>query len=163
MRRCGAISRTRALTRDKAAACAVALIDDAHIRVGCEAYAKQNGSHGAATLLKDHIGIRGGRITLAFRGKSGKEISCAVEDRGLAKALRRVASPPGPRLLQFQGPDGPQPIGADDVNAYLQRVSNSDVTAKDFRMLGATSPPPAILPRSSRRRARPGAGASSPR
>lgn len=128
------------LDRDKAVACAVALIDDAHIRVGCEAYARDNGSHGAATLLKRHVGVRGSVISLAFRGKGGKDVSCSMDDARLAAALGRLAKLRGRRLLQFVGEDGrSQPISAADVNAYLHRVSGVDVTAKDFRMLGASA------------------------
>jgi DNA topoisomerase-1 len=134
------------LDREKAIACAIALIDDAHIRVGCEAYARDNGSHGAATLLKRHVSLRGARIELAFRGKGGKDIACSMEHERLARALKEVAKLPGRRLLQFKGPDGmPQAIGASDVNAYLQRVSGADVTAKDFRMLGASASAAEVL------------------
>jgi DNA topoisomerase I len=131
---------SRRLDCDKAVACAVAMIDNAHIRVGCEAYARDNGSHGAATLLKRHVRIDGATVTLAFRGKGGKDISCAVEDKRLATALKEVSRIPGKRLLQYlDGEARPHPITASDVNAYLQRVSGVDVTAKDFRMLGASA------------------------
>ena len=134
------------LDREKAIACAIALIDDAHIRVGCEAYARDNGSHGAATLLKRHVSVRGARISLAFRGKGGKGISCSMEHERLANALKQVSMLPGRRLLQFEGADGqPQAIAASDVNAYLQRVSGAEVTAKDFRMLGASASAAEVL------------------
>jgi DNA topoisomerase-1 len=126
--------------KDKAVACAIALIDNGHIRVGCEAYARDNGSHGAATLLKRHVSVEGPTITLAFRGKSGKDIRCAVEDQALADALLEISGLRGRRLLQYRTPEGRiRPISASDVNAYLQRVSGVDVTAKDFRMLGASA------------------------
>jgi len=41
----------RPLDRTKALACAVAIIDETHIRVGSEAYAESSGARGAATLL----------------------------------------------------------------------------------------------------------------
>jgi DNA topoisomerase I len=131
---------SRRYDKAKAVASAVALIDNSHIRVGCEAYARDNGSHGAATLLKRHVRIDGASITLAFRGKAGKDISCAIEDKRLATALKEVSRIPGKRLLQYLDEEGrPHPISASDVNAYLHRVSGVDVTAKDFRMLGASA------------------------
>jgi DNA topoisomerase-1 len=131
---------SRRYDKAKAVACAVALIDNSHIRVGCEAYARDNGSHGAATLLKRHVRIEGAAITLAFRGKGGKDISCAIEDKRLAAALKDVARIPGKRLLQYLDVDArPHPINASDVNAYLHAVTGVDVTAKDFRMLGASA------------------------
>ena len=139
-------------------ACAIALIDDAHIRVGCEAYARDNGSHGAATLLKRHVSIRGARISLAFRGKGGKDIACSMEDERLAECARAAcARCRGRRLLQFEGADGAsrRRSAASDVNAYLQRVSGADVTAKDFRMLGASA---SAAARAGRDGARPNGG-----
>ena len=131
---------SRRLDRSKAIACAVALIDRTHIRVGCEAYARENGSHGAATLLKRHVAVSGSRILLRFRGKGGKTIGCAVDDPVLARAMRRMGMLPGRRMLQFvDGAGNRRSISAAEINAYLRRVSGLGVTAKDFRMLGASS------------------------
>jgi DNA topoisomerase-1 len=130
----------RRLDRNKALACAVALIDNGHIRVGCEAYARDNGSHGAATLLKEHVTISGDTVTLGFRGKGGKDISCAVSDADLARALKLIRRLRGERLLQYEDLLGRvRTISASDINAYLQGISGADVTAKDFRMLGASA------------------------
>jgi DNA topoisomerase I len=131
---------SRKLSRDKALACAVVLMDAALIRVGGEAYARDNGSHGAATLLKRHVSITGCAVTLRFRGKGGKIVSCSLVDPALARALGRIGGLPGRRLLQFAGPSGePQPINAGEVNAYLQSLSDLDISSKDFRMLGASA------------------------
>lgn len=130
---------SRRLDRDKAAACAVALIDDSYIRIGSEAYARDHGSHGAATLLKRHVQVNGSRITLRFPGKSSKEVDCTIVNPRLARAIKRVGSLRGRRLLQWIGPSREiLPISADDVNAYLSRAAGTSVTAKDLRMLGAT-------------------------
>ncbi|MDQ0391482.1 DNA topoisomerase IB [Labrys monachus] len=131
---------SRRLDRSKAIACAVALIDQTHIRVGCDAYARENGSHGAATLLKRHVTVNGSRIFLRFRGKAGKMITCAVQDPTIARAMRRMGMLPGNRMLQFlDGAGNRRPISASEINAYLRRVSGRAVTAKDFRMLGASA------------------------
>lgn len=129
-----------ALTRQKAAACAVAMIDGAHIRVGNEEYARVDGGRGAATLLKRHVGIRGACIDLHFFGKSGKDIACSVENRRLASALRKIMKLPGRRLLQYQTEDGGcRPLSAAEVNAYLREIAGVGVTAKDLRTLGASA------------------------
>ncbi|AOO81592.1 DNA topoisomerase IB [Bosea vaviloviae] len=132
--------RTRGLGRDKALACAVAIIDRCHIRVGNEAYATANGSFGASTLLKRHVELTRRRIALVFRGKSGVQVACAFEDATLARALERIMTLPGRRLLQYRGDDGSvSPIRAGEINAYLRRVSGCSVSSKDLRMLAGNA------------------------
>lgn len=132
--------KDRKLSRDKALACAAAMIDRCHIRVGNETYAKANGSHGASTLLKRHVTITGSRIELAFTGKSGKQIACAEEDAVLARALTRLSTLKGRRLFQYRREDGTvAEIRASEINAYLKRVSGLPVSSKDLRMLAANA------------------------
>lgn len=128
------------LRRRKAVACAVALIDATHIRVGCELYLQSSGARGAATLLKRQVKLNGRGLALNFRGKGGAQISCTVEDRALVRAIRRIATIRGSRLLQYVDETGAaHPVRAADVNAYLKRISGRDISAKDFRMLAASA------------------------
>jgi DNA topoisomerase-1 len=132
--------KARTLSRDKALACATAIIDRCHLRVGNEAYAKENGSHGTSTLLKRHETLKGTRVALHFRGKSGKDISCAIEDATLARAIARIIALPGRRLLQYRGEDGTvAPIRAAEINAYLKRACGLPISSKDLRMLAANA------------------------
>ncbi|MCU4179226.1 DNA topoisomerase IB [Bosea sp. BH3] len=132
--------KVRTLSQDKALACAAAIIDRCHIRVGNEAYAKENGSHGASTLLKRHVTLTGSRVALHFRGKSGKDIACALDDPPLARALGRIVTLPGKRLLQYRREDGTvSPIHATEINAYLKRACGLPVSSKDLRMLAANA------------------------
>jgi len=128
------------LSCDKAAACAVALIDESCVRVGCEDYARDDGGRGAATLLKQHARIERERVELEFKGKGGKTVRRTISDPALARALRRLSRIPGRRLLKFLDDDGrPHLLTAADVNAYLQRVSGESISAKDFRMTNASA------------------------
>ncbi len=128
------------LSRAKALAAAVALIDETHIRVGCEAYVRSNKAHGASTLLKRHLEVKGDSVRLSFRGKGGKEVSAKLRSARLARALARVASLPGRRLFQYRDDDGRiRRITSTDVNAYLREVTGLPVTAKDLRQLGASA------------------------
>jgi DNA topoisomerase-1 len=105
-----------------------------------ETYAKTNGSHGASTLLKRHVTITGGRVELSFKGKSGKQIACAHVDPALVRALTRIMTLPGKRLLQYVREDGEiAEVRASEINAYLKRVSGLPVSAKDLRMLAANA------------------------
>ncbi|MGO4736800.1 DNA topoisomerase IB [Bosea sp. 2KB_26] len=132
--------KARPLCRRKALACAIAIIDRCHLRVGGEAYAKSNGSHGASTLLKRHVALTASRIDLLFRGKGGKQIACSRQDGPLARALRRIAALPGRRLLQYRDDDGKvMPVHAGDINAYLREISGLAISAKDLRMLAGNA------------------------
>lgn len=128
----------RSLCREKALACAVAMMDESHIRVGNDCYARKSGGRGTATLLKADATIGRQRVVLCFLGKGGKSLSGELRNRALATALRRIATLKGRRLLQFVGAAGkPRPITAAEVNAYLREISGIGLSAKDFRMLGA--------------------------
>ena len=128
----------RALCREKALGCAVAMMDESHIRVGNDCYARKNGGRGTATLLKADATIGRERVMLCFRGKGGKPLSGELHNRSLATALRRIAALKGRRLLQCLDTQGkPRPISAAEVNAYLREISGIGLSAKDFRMLGA--------------------------
>ncbi len=130
----------RTLTRDRALACAVALIDRCHIRVGNETYAKENGSYGASTLLKRHVFVSGSTVALAFRGKSGKDIACETKDPALARTLTLLKELPGRRLFQHRRDDGSVAVlRAAEINAYIGRCAGLPVTAKDLRMLAANA------------------------
>ncbi|GBD49757.1 DNA topoisomerase IB [Methylopila sp. Yamaguchi] len=128
------------LSKTKALASAVALIDETHIRVGSESYVRSNKAHGASTLLKRHVTVTGETVELAFRGKGGKDVAARIRSGRLARALGRVGSLPGKRLFQYRGDDGKvRRITSVDVNAYLREVTGLPVTAKDLRMLGASA------------------------
>ena len=136
----------RKLEKAKAVACAVALIDAAHIRVGEEAYLNSSGARGAATLLKRQATIGRSRITLSFQGKGGAKVECGVECSMLARALGRIASLPGRRLLQYRDEHGAiRPVQARDVNNYLKAASGISVSAKDLRMLAASAAAAGLL------------------
>src|SRR5439155_14319572 len=60
------------LPRDKALACAVALLATCLLRPGTEIYAAENGTFGLATLRDRHVAIAGDTIRLDFRGKRGQ-------------------------------------------------------------------------------------------
>lgn len=124
--------------RAVALACAVALIDESHIRAGHDGYARRSGGRGTATLLKGDARIGRERVTLSFAGKGGKRLSGEVRDRRLAAALARLAALKGRRLLQWRETAGrPKPIRAAEINAYLRTIAGTGLSAKDFRMLGA--------------------------
>ncbi len=128
------------LPREKVLATVIRLLEETHVRVGNETYARDNGSYGLTTLRARHVRVEGEkRIRLKFRGKSGVEHAVTVEDRRLARTIKRCRDLPGETLFSYVDDAGePQPIRSDDVNAYLRETTGGDFSAKDFRTWAAT-------------------------
>ena len=131
--------RRPGLPRHKVLAAVVRMLETTFIRIGNEEYAKENNSFGLTTLRDRHADIRGGKVELKFRGKSGKEHTIHFTDRRLAQIVRRCQALPGQDLFQFIGPDGSvQDVDSTDVNEYLQAITGQPFTAKDFRTWAGT-------------------------
>ena len=129
----------RGLGRTRILAAVVRLLDSAHVRIGNDVYAAENGSYGATTLRNEHSEVRGSRVKLEYRGKSGKMQRVVVADAALAKIVRRCHDLPGQALFQYVGDDGePHRIGSADVNAYIRDAMGDDFSAKHFRTWGAS-------------------------
>ena len=118
----------------------VALLDTTRARVGNEAYARENRSYGLTTLRNRHVQfVRDGRARLAFRGKGGVEHEVAVDDRRLARIMRRCQQLPGQLLFQYVDDAGARPPGHVRPRQRVPEGVAGDVfTAKDFRTWGAT-------------------------
>jgi DNA topoisomerase-1 len=128
------------MDRQKVLATVVRLLEDTLVRVGNEGYAKENGSFGLTTLRGRHVKIEGEkRIRLRFRGKSGVQHEITVEDRRLARTIKRCRDLPGEKLFEYRADDGTiQPVHSSDVNAYLREICGGDFSAKDFRTWAGT-------------------------
>ncbi len=120
-------------------AAAVRLIDLGLVRVGNDAYARQNGSHGATTLRARHAEVQGDALLLDFDGKSGVRRELDLHDAGLARSVLYCQELPGQRLFRYRGADGEvHPVSSSDVNAWLEEAAGEPFTAKDFRTWGGT-------------------------
>ncbi|MGI4878042.1 MAG: DNA topoisomerase IB [Janthinobacterium lividum] len=129
----------RGLGRTKVLAAIVRLLDSAYVRVGNDVYASENESYGATTLLAEHSAVRGDKVKLEYRGKSGKMQRVVIADEALAKIVRRCHDLPGQALFQYVGDDGePHRIGSSDVNAYIREGMGDGFSAKHFRTWGAS-------------------------
>jgi DNA topoisomerase-1 len=122
------------LPREKVLAAVVRLLEATAIRVGNEEYARKNGSFGLATLKNRHVDVSGGKIRFQFRGKSGVQHAIHLEDKRLAKIVKRCQDLPGYELFQYIGDDGAvYTIDSTDVNEYLKQIAGDDFSTKDFR------------------------------
>jgi DNA topoisomerase IB len=125
--------------RDKVLALVVLTLSRTLLRVGNDAYARDNGSYGLTTLRSRHARFPGGALRLKFTGKGGKQHDIGIEDRRLARMLRSMHQLPGQRLFQYRDDAGElQPVDSSMVNGYLQECMGAPFTAKDFRTWGAT-------------------------
>jgi DNA topoisomerase-1 len=129
----------KGLPKRKVLAAVVRLLETTYIRIGNEEYAEENGSFGLTTLRNQHVEILGNILKFRFRGKSGQRHEIKIEDRRLARILRRCKDIPGSALFGYLDESGqPQTIESGDVNEYLREISGGDFTAKDFRTWGGT-------------------------
>lgn len=127
------------LSRNKVLATVIRLLETTLIRVGNEEYARTNGSFGLTTFRNRHVHVEGATVRFRFRGKSGIYHSIRVNDRRLARTVRRCQDLPGQELFQYLDDEGePHVIDSADVNAYLQEIAGEEFTAKDFRTWAGT-------------------------
>lgn len=91
---------------------------------------RDNDSYGLTTLRSRHVRVAAGakRVRLNFRGKSGVDHAVTIDDRRLARAIKRCRDLPGESL----------PVHSDDVNDYLREATGGDFSAKDFRTWAAS-------------------------
>jgi DNA topoisomerase-1 len=129
----------RGLPREKVLATIVRLLDSTAIRVGNGEYARENKSFGLTTLRSRHAAVSGATVRFQFRGKGGKLQQADVQDRRVARIIRRCQELPGQELFRYVDAGGrTRTIDSADVNAYLRRVTGQDFTAKDFRTWAGT-------------------------
>src|SRR5438034_953280 len=131
--------KLHSLPREKVLAAVVWLLDTTALRVGNDEYAKENGSFGLTTLRNQHVDISGSKIYFHFRGKGGKEYTLSVQNRQLARIVKRCQDLPGHELFEYIDDNGQlASVESADVNEYLRQVSGSGFTAKDFRTWAGT-------------------------
>lgn len=131
--------RSHAISKDRAIASIVRLLDMGSLRIGNEVYARANKSFGATTLRMRHVSVTGPKLSIRFRAKSGKECVKRLTDKSLARFVRAMQDLPGQRLFQFLDEQGaPHPVTSSDVNAYIRDTMGYDFTAKHFRTWSAS-------------------------
>lgn len=122
------------LPREKVLATIVSLMEQTHIRVGNQEYAKENGSYGLTTLRNKHVEVKGSQVTFSFQGKSKVHHTVSLQDRRLARVIRQCEELPGYELFQYINEDGERhAVDSSDVNEYLREITGHHFTAKDFR------------------------------
>ncbi|MBX9245928.1 DNA topoisomerase IB [Actinotalea ferrariae] len=129
------------MPRQKALALAFRLLDEAYFRAGGETYAKQNGSYGLATVLREHVRVDGETVSFTYPAKSGQERHSQVDDPVVARLVRelRDRDDPNPELLAwYDDEEGWKDVATADIQAYVKERLGPDARPKDFRTWHAT-------------------------
>lgn len=122
------------LDERKVLAISISLLQKTLIRIGNEAYKQLYGSYGLSTLRDKHVKIEGQNMRLSFKGKKGVEHDINLNDRSLAKLVKKCRDIPGQELFQYYTPGGDRrTIDSGMVNRYIKEIACCDFTAKDFR------------------------------
>jgi len=125
--------------KNRVLALVVKLMEETHIRIGNEQYAKRNKSYGLTTLRKRHIDIYKDNIKFHFIGKKGKEHNITLRNKKLIRLVSRCEEIPGWELFKFYDGDGVRhDVTSELVNEYIQNISGHSFTAKDFRTWAAS-------------------------
>lgn len=127
------------LTKTKILATITTIMDKTLIRVGNDVYAKTNQSYGLTTFRNKHATVIKDKIYLRFLGKSHKYFSLSLTDSTLAKIVKRTKELPGYDLFEYIDEENTiQKVDSTDLNTYLHKISNINISAKDFRTWWAT-------------------------
>src|SRR5947209_11795541 len=131
--------RLPGLPREKVMACILRILSTCFMRPGSEAYAKENGSFGIATLQNRHASVHGDTVRFHYRGKAGKEQVNELRDRRVARIVAELKKLPGKDLFQYVAEDGSVVnIRRRHINDYIKEVMGERFSAKDFRTWAGT-------------------------
>jgi len=132
--------RRPGLGRERVLAVALRLLEGGMFRTGGEQYAAKHGSRGVATLLRDHVRVKGDDVLLLFPSKSGQQRQAVLHDARLATAVLALkrSSAPGRRLLQYRTGHGWHKVSSQEIRAAFRALAGQRHTVKELRTWAAT-------------------------
>lgn len=125
--------------KQKALGLAILMLDETHIRIGNSYYEQKNGTHGLTTLRRKHMEIDEEGIHFEYKAKSNKFRKVDIHNNQLIKLIKKSSELPGYEIFRYKNGSKYQDISSSDVNEYLQNITHSAYSAKDFRTWGGTS------------------------
>lgn len=126
-------------SKEKVVALVIRLMEETHIRIGNEKYAKDNKSYGLSTLRKRHINIDKNAIKFEFTGKKGIQHTITIRNKRLIKLVSKCEEIPGWEVFKYYDENGEKRIlDSHMVNVYLHEISGEYFSAKDFRTWSAS-------------------------
>mgnify|MGYP000185688750 CR=1 FL=1 len=124
----------REWSKSKVLALVIRLMEETHIRIGNEQYAKRNKTYGLSTLRTRHVNTFKDKLKFEFKGKKGKQHKITLRNKRLVRLVNRCEEIPGWELFQYYDAKGNKhSIDSGMVNDYLHKISGALFTAKDFR------------------------------
>lgn len=131
--------KRKELDEKKVLAICIQLMQKTLIRIGNESYKQLYGSYGLSTLKDKHVKINGNKMMLSFVGKKGVKQEVILNDKTLARLVKKCRDIPGQDLFQFyKNGTEHHPIDSGKINSYIKEITGNDFTAKDFRTWGGT-------------------------
>ena len=125
--------------RAKVMALIIRLMEETHIRIGNEQYAKKNKTYGLSTLRSKHLTIVQDKLRFEFVGKRGKEHRITLKNKKLIQLVNKCEEIPGWELFKFYDKEGNKhSVDSSMVNDYIHEHCGELFTAKDFRTWAAT-------------------------
>ena len=129
----------KGMPQRKVLALVIRLMEETHIRIGNDSYARENKSYGLSTLRSRHVKVSKGRMKFDFVGKRGKEHSVSVRNKKLIKLVNQCEEIPGWEVFKYYDEENnKKSIDSGMVNEYIQEISGEIFSAKDFRTWSAT-------------------------
>lgn len=126
-------------TKSKVLALVVKLMEETHIRIGNNYYAKKNKTYGLTTLRNKHVHLYKDKLQFQFVGKKGKEHKVTLRNKKLIQLVGKCEEIPGWELFQFYDESGDKHhVDSSMINNYLQSIAGESFTAKDFRTWSAS-------------------------
>ncbi|HEA31324.1 MAG TPA: DNA topoisomerase IB [Leeuwenhoekiella sp.] len=127
------------MTQRKVLALVIRLMEETHIRIGNESYARTNNTYGLSTLRTRHVKTTAKDMIFKFVGKKSVEHEVTVHDKKLIRLVNQCEEIPGWELFKYFDEDGTKHcIDSGMVNDYIHAVSGDLFSAKDFRTWSAT-------------------------
>ncbi|WP_378186338.1 DNA topoisomerase IB [Aquimarina sp. W85] len=127
------------MPKRKVLALVIKLMEETHIRVGNEYYAKRNKTYGLSTLRSRHVTHGKGKLKFHFVGKKGKEHTVTLRNKKLIRLVNRCEEIPGWELFKYYDEANKKhTIDSGMINDYIQSISGDLFSAKDFRTWAAT-------------------------
>ncbi|OBF29781.1 DNA topoisomerase IB [Mycobacterium sp. ACS4331] len=125
----------RGLTRERVLALALYLLDRGYFRAGGDQYAEENESYGLATLLCEHVDVRGSAVVFDYPAKSGVQRQLELEDPEVSRAVKALLKRGSrtERLLACRAANGWTDIHASDLNARFKEMVGNEYSVKDLR------------------------------
>jgi DNA topoisomerase I len=130
----------RGLTCERVTAGALRMLDRGVFRTGGDEYANENGSRGAATLLRQDVAIERGELVFHYPAKGGIDRRLRMRDDLLVKLIRSLRRARGDddRLLAYRTGRQWCEVRAGDLNERFKELTGSQYTVKDLRTWNAT-------------------------